>query len=168
MRLLILVLIILTGPSSFGQSKQGYIDYYRVKLVFPQYYIGQMEIQKRTNQLTDTLRTLYDNLMDRIRGEYPRNLTSDSSFRRQMEDKLMKLQLEFQEFQEQAKMELGRLQKRINRDLRDTISKELRKFSADNDLICVLNKKAILYCSDCQNFTDDFIAYVKNSNKRDR
>ena len=162
---LILGLLILTGPTIYGQTKQGYIDYERVELTFPQYSIGQKEIEKRTDQLTDSLRMIGDKIKDLVRGEYPRNLTSDSSFRKQLEDKLIKIQIEYDEFQEHAKKELKKLQQRIESNLRDTVSKELQKFSADNNLICVLDKKSILYCNDCKDFTDDFIAYRKSARK---
>ena len=165
MRLLILGLFILTVPTIFGQTKQGYIDYERVVVTFPQYFVGQKEVEKRTDQLTDSLRTIGDKITDLVRGEYPRNLTSDSSFRKELENKLLTIQIEMDDFQSNAKEQLKKLQNRIDNNLLELVSSELKKFSTDNHLICVLDKKSILYCNDCKDFTDDFIAYLKSTRK---
>jgi Skp family chaperone for outer membrane proteins len=134
-------------------------------VTFPQYSIGQKEIEKRTNQLTDSLRMIGHKILDLVRGEYPRNLTSDSSFRKELEDKLNKLQTEMAGFQEQANRQLKKLKDRIDSNLRELASNELKQFSTDNDLVCVLDKKSILYCNDCKDFTDDFIHYYKEKRK---
>jgi Skp family chaperone for outer membrane proteins len=165
MRLLIIGLLILAGPTIYGQTKQGYIDFERVVVTFPQYSIGQKEIEKRTNQLTDSLRMIGDKIQNLVRGEYPRNLTSDSSFRKEMENKLLRIQIEMGDFQSYAKEQLKKLRDRIDNNLLGLVSDELKEFSTDNDLICVLDKKSILYCNDCKDFTDDFIHYYKGKRK---
>jgi Skp family chaperone for outer membrane proteins len=134
-------------------------------VTFPQYSIGEKEIEKRTNQLTDSLRMIGNKIQDLVRGDYPRNLTSDSIFRKELEDKLNKLQTEMADFQEQANRQLKKLKDKIDSNLKELISKELKQFSADNDLVCVLDKKSILYCNDCKDFTDDFIHYYKDKGK---
>lgn len=165
MRLLIFQLLILTGPTICGQTKQGYIDFERVVVTFPQYYIGQGEIENRTNELTDSLRMIADKIPNLVRVEYPRNLASDSSFRKEMDNKLRRIEVEIGDFQSHAKEQIKKLQDSIDNSLRGLVSSELKKFSADNDLICVLDKKAILYCDDCKDFTDDFIDYYKRTRK---
>lgn len=165
MRLLILQLLILTGPTIYGQTKQGYIDYERVVVTFPQYSSGQKEIEKRTKQLTDSLQLIGQKIQYLVKGEYPRNLTSDSSFRNELEDKLNGLQTEMADFQYYAKGQLNGLKDKVDSNLKEMILKELKLFSADNNLVCVLDKKSILYCNECKDFTDDFIHYYKGKSK---
>jgi Skp family chaperone for outer membrane proteins len=155
----------LTGPTTYGQTKQGYIDYDRVVTTFPHYSAGQKEVEKRTKQLNDSLNLLVNKLNDLVSGEYPKSLTSDSSFRQKMHDKLDKIQNEMRDFQVHALAELKKLQDMVDKNLRGLVAKELKMFSSDNNLICVMDKKSILYCNDCKDFTDDFIAYYKMRRK---
>lgn len=89
----------------------------------------------------------------------------DSSFRKKIEDKLYKAQMDVIDFQVHLKKEIRRLQDRYSLNLRSIILKELSQFSTDNNVVCVVDKKSILYCSDCKDFTDDFISYRKEKRK---
>jgi Skp family chaperone for outer membrane proteins len=165
MRLSIIGILLLIGLLARAQSRQGYIDYEKAAIEFPQYRDGQKEVETRTNQLDDSLKILADIFQNVIRGEYPRNMISDSSFRKKIEDKLYKAQMDVIDFQERSKKEIRRLQDRYSLNLRSIILKELSQFSTDNNVVCVVDKKSILYCSDCKDFTDDFISYRKEKRK---
>lgn len=165
MRLLIIGLLILAGPTIYGQKRQGYIDYEKVAVIFPQYADGQNVVEKRTKQLNDSLHIMADKFEPLYRGCYPSNMTTDSTFRKEMQDKLNRLQTEIERFQEYAKKEINDIQQKVDTNLKTEVIKELKQFSADNNVICALDKKSVLYCNDCKDFTDDFIHYYKERRK---
>ncbi len=98
-------------------------------------------------------------------GCYSEKVARDSSFRKVMEDRINGLQKEMEHFQEYAKKEVIGIQNKVNTNLNSIIVTELKQFSDDNNWICVVDKKSILYCNDCRDFTDDFITYYKKRRK---
>jgi Skp family chaperone for outer membrane proteins len=165
MKLLILGILILTRSVIYGQTTQGYIDYEKVMMIFPQYIDGQREIEKRAKQLNDSLVIIAKKIEASLMGCYSEKVARDSSFRKVMEDRINGLQKEMEHFQEYAKKEVIGIQNKVNTNLNSIIVTELKQFSDDNNWICVVDKKSILYCNDCRDFTDDFITYYKKRRK---
>ena len=122
-------------------------------------------VEMRAKQLNDSLALIVKNGESLWGGCYSENVTRDSSFRKEMEDKLKGLQKELERFQAYAKNEIDSIQQNIDENLKRIIANELKQFSITNNVLCVLDKKSILYCDNCKDFTDDFIAYHKKRTK---
>ncbi len=90
---------------------------------------------------------------------------SDSSFKRKLEDKVNEFQKKIGDFQDYAKREIERTRENTEINLKLVIMKELKQFSYDNHLVCAPDKKSILYCDDCKDFTEAFIQYYKRKRR---
>ncbi len=154
-------LLVLISSVAYGQKRQGYVDFEKVMVTFPEYNVGQKEVEKKTKQLNDSLKIFSNNLSLFRFDDYPR----DSTERKKIENKLYELQFKIENFQRSAEGELKRMQETLNAKLKDILLRELEKFSVDNNLICVADKKSILYCNECRNFTEGFIDYCKRKNR---
>lgn len=161
MKRLILLLTIALGSSVSAQTKYGYIEYEKVKIHFPEYNSGQIEIDRLTKKYKDSLSTLSNILEKKIGAHYPQYTLKDSIFLKERVDELNLLHDELKFYYEEGNRFLKSRQEQIDSDLKSLVVTEMKRFSAENNLVCVLNKKAVLYCSNCLDFTEDFILYYK-------
>jgi hypothetical protein len=155
-----LMAFLLFTPVVYAQAKLGYIDYEKVKVVFPEYNVGLEEMAMRSWGLQDSLMVLYANLQ-RVLRHFPEPLKTDTLSRNLLEHKLFDVQNQFVLLQEKGQKQLRTIQAKLDFGLKSKILKTLAQFSSENDLICLSDKKAILYCEDCRDLTDEFILYFK-------
>lgn len=159
-------MVLIIAHETRGQKRQGYIDYDKVIVSFPQNDLEQKKLDSRTKELNDSLKILVREFqeMTRTTVDYPQTKEGDLQIKKRVQelnDKLNKLYT----FRDKVESEIKQLKDEKDFKMKQVVTKELQTFSLDNNVICVLDKKSILYCNDCVDFTDDFIKYFKSSRK---
>jgi Skp family chaperone for outer membrane proteins len=156
---LYILTLFLTGQTLYAQSSQGYIYYDKVVVTLPQYAIGQIIIETRKKQLHDSITTFIDDFKRSLDG--PHNVKMDSTGKAELEDRLMKIQNNIENFQHYAEQELSGIQQKIEVILKDIVVSQLKIYCTSKNIACVADHKSVLYCTECIDFTDDFVEYLK-------
>lgn len=159
MKQLILFLTIALGSTVSAQTKYGYIEFEKVKTHFPEYNTGQIELAGLTKKINDSISVLTKILEKKMGGHYPQYALKDSVFLKEKVNELSLLQERVKSYHAEANKFLKRRQEQIDSTLKNLVVIELKKFSTENNVLCVLDKKAVLYCSSCSDFTENFIHY---------
>lgn len=150
----------MTGHVLHGQSLQGYIDYERVVVTLPEYKDGQKILETRKNQLRDSIEIIVKNFQ-RMLAQSPHNVKMDSASRTSLETTLKEFERKIIDAQGHAQTELIRTQSKIDTKLKELVAGYVKAYCVSNKIAYIADHKAILYCKDCVDFTDDLIKYLK-------
>lgn len=157
---------LLFGLTSYGQTKQGYIDFDKVIQSIPYYSTAQKHLETKARHLDDSLNVMMTAYLDFIENGVPHNVELDSTNAALIENRMRTMEKNIQGFQQYAQIEITKDQETIEVTLKDIVVKELEQYCLDNHIVCIVDKKAILHCSDCTDFTDDFVDYYLSRKKQ--
>lgn len=150
--------------SSFGQAKYGYIDYTKAVQTLPDYQSGQEELDLKISLLKDSINMLAADYQEFILNGLPCKVVLDSSEIALLDDSLLTMQNRVSEYQEYATTEMEKAQNSLDIKLKNKIILELEKYCSNNGIVCIGYKNSMLYCSECVDYTADFIEYLKERN----
>ncbi|MEH0153184.1 OmpH family outer membrane protein [Limibacter armeniacum] len=162
-KILFILTLLLSGLTTLGQTKHGYIDYDKVVQTLPEYAAELKHLETKNRQLQDSLNAMMTEYQDYLQNGIPHNVELDSTDKVSLENRIRNMGKKIQDFQQNAQVEINKDQKLVETKLKDLITKELEQYCLDKDIDCVVDKKAILHCSNCTDYTDDFVNYL---NKR--
>jgi Skp family chaperone for outer membrane proteins len=144
-------------------EKRGFIDYEKVLHASSFYDTSQIRIEAHTQLLRDSLETIQLEFHNLI-YETPHNAPElDSARRRLLENNLKVVQIRIQNFSQYAETEINNLIEKERNDLRLRINKIATEFCNANNIICLADKKAVLYCEGCTDFTEELIFFMRHS-----
>ncbi len=159
MTFILLLLVVLT---MFGQQK-GFIDYQKAIETLPQYQVEKVKIDAKIAEF----RYAYDSLINFYStGTWicgPVKDVDTAIVKTNAEAELKKLENLLIERGKNDNRILEALQGKIDSTLRVIVVKELHQFKIDKQINLVVDKKSVLYCSECTDFTADFIEYWRLS-----
>ncbi|SDM13054.1 Outer membrane protein (OmpH-like) [Catalinimonas alkaloidigena] len=151
--------------STYGQTGQGYIDYDKVVRTLPEYEAGQKKLELRSKILEDSIKPLIVHYFDSTQHEVERIVNihrkMDSTEIALLNDDFRKIEKRIQNLQDYAQVELKRAREAIDARLKDIVSKKMEQFCIETGIVCLGEKEAVLYCSDCTDFTSDFIGFLE-------
>ena len=155
------LILLLFGLITYGQTKQGYIDFDKVIQTLPDYALGQKQLETKTRQLQDSLNAIVTEYQVFLQNGLPHNIRLDSTDKALFENRMRTMEKKIDDFQQFSQAEITKESETIETALKDFVVKELEQYCVENYIVSVVYKKAILYCSDCSDFTDDFIDFLK-------
>jgi Skp family chaperone for outer membrane proteins len=156
-----ILILFVTGPLLYGQTNQGYVDYDKVVVTLPQYVTGQRVLEMRKKQLSDSIELMLKVFMHKLR-DTPHDVKIDSATKALLENELIQFQSKITDSQNYAQNELKKTKTKIDLDLKVVVDNEMKMYCTTKNIICVADRKSILYCNDCMDFTQDFINYLKS------
>lgn len=153
----------------FSQTPQGVIDLDLVKEKFnPKkgdetalYFVKIEELKSYRMASEDSLKHLQKEYLDFVNSHSHRIEDTPAARQtlekevRQLEDHIHSTYLVFEKQIEEKEENLKQLKK-------DMISANLVTFCTINQIEYVVDKKMVLYCKSCTNYTDEFITYLNS------
>jgi Skp family chaperone for outer membrane proteins len=149
------------GVTSFGQSKDGYINYDKVAKTLPEYLIGQNQLDLKSKQLQDSFDILHKNYEDFLNNKIPHNIKVDSITVSNFEKARMLLEMKIQNFQNEAEIIIRNEENKFKLTLKNRITNEIKEFCISNNLNFLVDENAVYYCSNCIDYTDKLILFIK-------
>jgi hypothetical protein len=144
----------------FGQENAGYIIYSKVLDSFPLHLENMKKIEDLKTKFNDSINNLIKPFVNRTSG------TCTSYSKEELEENrkaLIKLQETFEKFRKYAlgviKDEKDRLEKRTEKE----ISYFMKEFRALKQILFLSKKTDLIYCRNCQDYTEEFIKYINNT-----
>lgn len=157
---LYILILLLFGLTTYGQAKQGYIDFEKVVQTLPYYEIGQKQLDIKKGQLQDSFKVIATEYQDFLENKLPHNTVLDSVDKASLDNRIRAMEKKIRGFHQYAQTEMTKEQEKIDTTLKDIVVRELEEYCADNHIVCVAEKKAILHCTNCHDFTDDFLDFL--------
>jgi Skp family chaperone for outer membrane proteins len=158
-RLIVILFLLLAGHVSSGQDNCGIIDYDKVRPAVPDEELRQrIEVfsklaQEDINKEYARLDSLYKNGVD------DRNMNSDTQ--KALVDTIRNRFQRFENYKKSIEQKLGQMTEEIDKICKQYIIDKSKAFCTDKGLHCLTDKKAILFCDNCIDYTDEFIKYIK-------
>jgi outer membrane protein len=167
MRQIVKILILmLLYSSSFGQSKTGFVDYERIVQSVPDYSAERNAIENTKALYQDTLKILMADFQLFLEKSIPHNIKMDSLEMLDLENAIKEMEIKVRNYKLTAQTQIARVQEEIERGIKDKVAQALNKFCSVKGIISMAEKDAILFCSNCKDYTEDFISYLKNATTR--
>ena len=156
LQMIIFLLLSLMAQVLYGQSDKGYIDYEKVLITLPQNDLAQRIIEARKSQFKDSITIFVKREFRKIDLDDPKPAQFDS-----LTNELNKIQRKLIHYQDSAQLELKAMEAKIQTEIMNFLTEQLRNYCKNRKLACVADKRSILYCADCSDLTDDFLLYLK-------
>ena len=165
-QLVYLLIFLLCGLSCFGQTKVGYIDYDKVVLTLPEHFSGKKKIESLRKRFEDSIIEMSNNFRNVLDSIHMHDYMTDSISLMAIESKLKAIETRIKAYQNFALDEICKEEKLIQSNLKNKISTDLEKYMESNGILRIEEKEAVLYCRECIDYTEDFIAYMKTQDKK--
>lgn len=143
-----------------GQDTLGYIDYERVSVTLPDYQKEQKALDTRKRQLQDSINVMFNDFKDVLMLN-PHNVKIDSASRLLLESTIRGFEEKIRNAQEYGRNELAKKQTETQIKLKNMVARHVKEYCVSNSIVSIVDKKSVLYCRDCIDFTDDLINYIK-------
>ena len=158
--ILLIFTLSLAALTNYGQTRPGFIDYEKVVQTIPDYLRAQEQIDSITRQFEDSLRRLVAGYEQFVNNATPHNSKLDATQRQALEDTLRIMETQFRDYQNFAQAKANERKKQIEKTLRAKITRALQDFCIKREIVCVVDREAVLYCIDCTDYTEDFVKYL--------
>lgn len=145
-----------------GQDTLGYIDYDRVSVTLPDYQEGQKALDTKRRQLQDSINVMFNDFKDMLK-QSPHNVKIDSTSRLLLESTIRRFEEKIRNAQQHGRNEFEKRQTEIQIKLKNVVAQFVKEYCVRNNIASIVDKKSLVYCKDCVDFTDELIKYIKNS-----
>lgn len=145
-----------------GQDTLGYIDYERVSVTLPDYQKEQKALDTRKRQLQDSINVMFNDFKDTLM-QSPHNVKIDSASRLLLESTIRGFEEKIRNAQEYGRNELAKRQTEIQIKLKNVVAQFVKEYCVRNNIASIVDKKSLVYCKDCIDFSEELIKYIKNS-----
>lgn len=162
-KITIILFFALVSISVFGQNKIGYIQIDSVRIILPDYRISEAKVKESEDILNDSLNLLVDKLTE----FYKRNFSNvdyswNSTLEKQFNDTLMKVQTDIENYTVYALGKISDLKESELKKVDTKINYFILEFCKINNITCVVEKKSVLYCIECVDYTKELIDFILN------
>lgn len=158
----------------YAQSNKGYIDFdsthayipEHIKEKHPEYHKLKEELKSKTQQFEDSLSMLqdqYKSIIDDVSSCYT-DFTEKG--RNEITNKIANQEEKIEKFYKYASLKIKEHEQVLIRFVLKITLQELKPFCEERNIDFVADKKSLYYCPDCMGYTDEFIGYLKQNDKR--
>ena len=156
---IILIILFLLGLTATGQVRSGYIYYDKVILELPEYSSSQKKLETLKFQMQDSLSILskqFQNFMESLLVDK----YMDSLAKKTLNDSILSLGNNISKYKELAFDRFRIEEQSIQSILKNQLIKKIKDFSRENNIDCITEKQALLYCDNCVDLTNELIKYL--------
>ncbi|MEM6297341.1 MAG: OmpH family outer membrane protein [Bacteroidota bacterium] len=156
-----LIFILFLVQNIFGQVSYGYIDLDTAYKSLPSYAIEMAKFETKKDEFIDSIRILEEHLDSLLQIARLDNSHSSESITKLGND-LEKAQEDLISYESYIQDEIKSIQKNMEGQLDQIFSQRLRQYCSEKEISYLFDKEALLYYhSGCTDFTEDFIAYLR-------
>lgn len=167
--ILYISILLFVSLKSIGQTKQGYIDLDSIRINLPEnviqkytsYTEKKMELETIEMEFEDSLEVLQSNYLRLI--ESPVHVSTEVE-RTKLEKKYSTLEDHIQLYYKRAHLITEQHKEHLEKLLLNIILHELAVFSKKHNISRVEDKKSVLYCLQCEDYTEAFFDSLKPKN----
>ncbi len=150
-----------------GQEKHGYFHYDKIFQNFDLKEQSDKFLSAFLKNLNDSLFILQGNFESYYKTGIPHNSKIDSAKKKEIEATIQKLSKSIEDFQKSAEERYTKELKEIQSQIRNKIYISIEQFCKKNNIRSLADKEAIVYCTDCIDYTDEIIKFFADSKKRE-
>lgn len=139
---------------------QGFIDYEAVSRDYPVKCGLQQRWDERFEQLQDSCDRIVEKFEASVQSLIPHHRTPSKAEETAFNDSLSALSLAIDKLQVFAQCQLTGMQHAMDKQVREGVGEELRRFCQSQNLYFLTEQKAVLYGSSGPDYTEAFIAFL--------
>ena len=152
-----ILILYLFGHLTFAQNKEGYIQYDKVIQNVPEYIYELEKIELLKSKFEDSLKTFVQEFSKRINIHSTGNIDLTYNEIKEREEEIIKIENKIEDFRNQSLYTI----EVENKKIKAMVISKLKEYCLKNNISCIVDKNSILYCSNCTDYTNSFIAFTQ-------
>lgn len=141
------------------KAQQGFVDADSVLHLLPEYAQSERFLADRVQTFEDSLQVLYIEYNRLLQGHHSVDSASIAAFEQQLREQ----EKEFELLQRFVQEDIAHLQQGIQTNLEFFLQRKLEAFCRAYGLTMVVDREALLYCTECTDFTAEFAVYIQKN-----